>query len=98
MYVTTLVPSTNWFKLNDGNSLPMNTACTIYSNVTWYHGIWYQVFGIILTLMNSKWKQRCRETALSPLDRQRQGNALTDNLDSKKEGTRSKNPRFLKNA
>ena len=41
--------------------------------------------------------QSCRETALSPLDRQRQGNALTDNLDSKKEGTRSKNPRFLKN-
>ena len=44
------------------------------------------------------YEKRCRETAISPLDRQCQSNALTDSLDIKEQGTRPKNPRFLKKA
>ena len=35
---------------------------------------------------------------LHPLTDSVKSNALTDSLDSKKQGTRSKNPRFLKNS
>ena len=41
--------------------------------------------------------RKCRKTALSLLDRQRQGNALTDSLDSEKTGdTIEKSPLFEK--